>query len=301
MFKALFALLVLLGLSARAGASEIPAKPAASNAPTRLLLWPDGAPLGEGRSEKVDVPLTIHLPDAAKRTGVAVVICPGGGYGGLVVGGEGHGIARWLNQHGIAGAVLEYRLPRGEYRRPLLDVQRAIRTVRARAADWEIDPNRIGIIGFSAGGHLASTAGTHFDAGDANSADAVGKVSCRPDFMLLVYPVITMGQGTHGGSRQNLLGANPSAQLLELFSNEKQVTPRTPPAFLTHARTDAVVPVEHSRMFYQALREKGVPAELQEFPEGNHGYNGYKGREWDAWQKRSLEWLAERGFLQAKP
>lgn len=267
--------------------------------PIRLSLWPDEAPLGEGKSEKVKVPITVHLPEADKATVTAMVICPGGGYGGRVVEGEGHGIARWLNSHGIAGVVLEYRLPAGNYHRPLLDVQRAMRVVRAHTAEWKLDPRRIGIVGFSAGGHLASTAGTHFDAGHSQAADPVERQSCRPDFMVLVYPVITMGEKTHGGSRRNLLGPSPSAELIDLFSNEKQVTDKTPPAFLTHARTDAVVPVAHSQMFYEALKAKGVPAELQEFPKGNHGYNGYKGEEWDAWQKRALEWLGERELLKA--
>lgn len=267
--------------------------------PIRLSLWSEEAPLGDGKSEKVNVPITVHLPEPERATGTAMVICPGGGYGGRVVEGEGHGIARWLNAHGIAGVVLEYRLPAGDYHRPLLDVQRALRTVRARAADWKLDPQRIGVVGFSAGGHLASTAGTHFDAGNPQSLDAVERQSSRPDFMVLVYPVISMGENGHGGSRKNLLGPTPSAALMDLFSNEKQVTRKTPPAFLTHARTDAVVPVAHSQMFFEALKAKGVPAELQEFPKGNHGYNGYKGEEWDAWQKRSLEWLRERGLLKA--
>jgi acetyl esterase/lipase len=265
--------------------------------PPRFSIWPAQAPLGDGSSEKVAVLLTVHLPASEKATGVAVVICPGGGYGGLVVSGEGHGIAQWLNEHGIAGMVLEYRLPRGNYHRPLLDAQRALRVVRSRAKEWKIDPQRIGIMGFSAGGHLASTAGTHFDKGDGGSADPVERLSCRPDFLVLVYPVITMGEKTHGGSRKNLMGDSPPLELIELLSNEKQVTDRTPPTFLTHAKTDAVVPVEHSRMFYAALRAHRVPAEFQEFPEGNHGYSGYKGKEWDAWQKRCLEWLAEQGIL----
>jgi dipeptidyl aminopeptidase/acylaminoacyl peptidase len=139
--------------------------------------------------------------------------------------------------------------------------------------------------------------GTHFDAGNEQSADPVERLSDRPDFMVLVYPVITLGQLTHGGSRNNLLGPSPSAKLIELLSNEKQVTDLTPPTFLTHARTDAVVPVAHSQMFYDALKAHGVPAVFQEFPKGNHGYNGYQGEEWDAWQKSCLEWLGERGFL----
>ena len=285
--------LILFAVFAVSAASAVAAEP------LRLTLWLDEAPLGEGKSERVKVPITVHLPAPEKATGTAMVICPGGGYGGRVVEGEGHGIARWLNAHGIAGVVLEYRLPAGNYHRPMLDAQRAIRVVRSHAAEWKINPRRIGIVGFSAGGHLASTAGTHFDAGNDKSADPVERQSCRPDFMVLVYPVITMGEKSHGGSRKNLLGATPSAELIDLFSNEKQVTAKTPPAFLTHARTDAVVPVAHSQMFHEALKAKGIAAELQEFPKGNHGYNGYKGEEWDAWQKRSLEWLGERGLLKA--
>jgi acetyl esterase/lipase len=263
----------------------------------RLFLWPGEAPLGDGKTEKVEVPVTVHLPAPGLASGACLVICPGGGYGGRVVEGEGHGIARWLNSNNIAGVVLEYRLPNGNYHRPLLDAQRAIRIVRSHAAEWKLDPHRIGIIGFSAGGHLASTVGTHFDAGNEKSADPVERLSSRPDFMVLVYPVITMGEKTHGGSRNNLLGPSPSPELIEFLSNEKQVTAQTPPTFLTHAQTDAVVPVAQSRSFYEALRAHGVPAEFQEFPKGNHGYNGYQGEEWDAWQKRSLEWLGERGFL----
>lgn len=269
--------------------------------PLRLSIWTDEASLGGGKSEKVKVPITVHLPQPELATGTAIVICPGGGYGGRVVEGEGHGIARWLNSHGIAGVVLEYRLPGGNYHRPMLDAQRAMRVVRSHAVEWKLDPRRVGIMGFSAGGHLASTIGTHFDAGDEKSEDPVERQSCRPDFMVLVYPVITMGEKTHGGSRNNLLGPNPSARLMEFLSNETQVTDKTPPAFLTHARTDAVVPVAHSQMFHAALKAHGVPVELQEFPKGNHGYNGYRGEEWDAWQKRSLEWLGERGLLKASP
>lgn len=271
----------------------------ASAAPLRVSLWPGEAPLGDGKSEKADVPITVHLPPAELANGAALVICPGGGYGGRVVDGEGHGIARWLNSNGIAGIVLEYRLPAGNFHRPLLDAQRAMRVVRARAGEWKIDPNRIGIIGFSAGGHLASSVGTHFDPGSAGASDIIEQQSCRPDFMVLVYPVITMGEKTHGGSRNNLLGPNPTPELKRLFSNERQVTAQTPPTFLTHARTDAVVPADHSRLFFAALRSNSVPAELQEFPKGTHGYNGYKGEEWDAWQKRSIEWLSERGFLRS--
>jgi acetyl esterase/lipase len=225
------------------------------------------------------------------------VICPGGGYGGLVTGPEGHGIAAWLNQHGITGVVLEYRLPAGRPFVPLLDAQRAIRLVRARAREWDVDPARVGIMGFSAGGHLASTAGTHFDDGDPTATDAVAQVSCRPDFMILVYPVVTMSKLTHGGSRTNLMGQTPSAELIELFSNERQVTERTPPAFLAHAQDDEPVPPANSKSLYEALRTHKVPAEYLELPSGGHGLNGYQGPMWDAWQTKSLAWLAQLKFL----
>src|SRR5438128_1947105 len=166
--------------------------------PERIELWHKRAPIGDGAFQESEVWITLHCPE--KPNGTAIVICPGGGYGGLVTGAEGHGIASWLNRHGITGVVLEYRLPKGRAQVPLLDAQRAIRTVRSNAKAWNLDPARIGILGFSAGGHLASTAGTHFDAGKADSPDPVERVSCRPDFMILVYPVITMGDKGHPGS-----------------------------------------------------------------------------------------------------
>ena len=259
--------------------------------PRRIELWKKRAPVGDGTFQESEVWITLHPPE--RPSGTAIVICPGGGYGTLVTGPEGHGIAKWLNRHGITGVVLEYRLPKGRSHVPLLDAQRAIRTVRSNAKSWNLDPARIGIMGFSAGGHLASTAGTHFDAGEADSKDPVQRVSCRPDFMILVYPVITMGDKGHQGSRNNLLGKNPEAKLVELFSNEKQVTANTPPTFLAHAKDDRPVPPENSRMFSEALRAKKVPAHYLELPSGGHGLNGYKGPMWDAWQKGSLSWLAE--------
>jgi len=263
----------------------------------KMALWPGPAPVGDGSSEPAKASLTVHLPPPEKATGAAVVICPGGGYGGLVVGPEGHGIARWLNLHGIAGIVLEYRLPSGRPFVPLLDAQRAVRTVRARAQAWKIDPRRIGIIGFSAGGHLASTAGTHFDGGDPQALDLIQRASCRPDFMLLVYPVITMNEKTHGGSKTNLLGRDPKPELLDLFSNEKQVTDKTPPTFLTHAKDDTAVSPDNSRVFCEALRAHHVAAEYLELPSGGHGLNGYQGPMWDAWQTESLKWLAAQKII----
>ena len=257
----------------------------------RIELWHGKAPTVEGQFGAEETWITLHR--APKPNAPAVIICPGGGYGGLVTGAEGHGIAAWLNSHGIAGVVLEYRLPAGRPFVPLRDAQRAIRTVRLNAKDWGIDPGRIGIMGFSAGGHLASTAATHFDGGDPQASDAVDRVSCRPDFAILVYPVITMNETTHSGSKANLLGKEPSKDLVELFSNEKQVTDKTPPTFLAHAVDDTAVIIENSRMFYAALQAHKVPGQLLELPSGGHGLNGYKGPMWDAWQEQSLAWLAK--------
>ncbi|HWB11590.1 MAG TPA: alpha/beta hydrolase [Pirellulales bacterium] len=261
-----------------------------SKSPPRLPLWQGRAPIGDGKFEDAEAWITVHRP--AKANGTAIVICPGGGYGTLVTGPEGHGIAEWLNRHGVAGIVLEYRLPAGRSFVPLLDAQRALRTVRAHAKEWAIEPERVGIMGFSAGGHLASTAGTHFDDGNPAAADPVERLSCRPDFMILIYPVIVMGENTHQGSKGNLLGKEPAAKLVELFSNERQVTARTPPTFLAHALDDKPVPPENSRAFYEALQAHNVPSQYLELPSGGHGLNGYKGPMWDKWQEESLDWLA---------
>lgn len=264
--------------------------PAADTAVEKIALWPAGAPIGDGKTEAAMPQITVHHP--ATPNGTAMVICPGGGYGGLVTGPEGHGIADWLGGHGITGVVLEYRLPAGRALVPLLDAQRAIRLVRAHATSWAIDPARIGIIGFSAGGHLASTAGTHFDAGDAHAADPIARLSCRPDFMILIYPVITMGPKGHAGSRTNLLGPSPTAEMITKFSNETQIDDHTPPAFLAHASDDKVVPPDNSRDFHAALLAHHVATDYLELPSGGHGLNGYKGPMWTAWQERSLTWLA---------
>lgn len=259
----------------------------------RISLWPGGAPIGDGATEQADVPITVHRAPADKANGAAMIICPGGGYGMLVREPEGHKIARWLNEHGITGVVLEYRLPKGRSSVPMLDAQRAIRTVRSRASEWGIRPDRIGIIGFSAGGHLASTAVTHFDEGNPKADDPVERLSSRPDLGILVYPVVSMGELAHKGSRKNLLGTNPDEALIRKFSAEMQVTAKTPPVFLTHAADDKVVDPANSRGFHEALLKQKVPAKYLELPSGGHGLNGYKGPMWDAWQKESLVWLAE--------
>jgi acetyl esterase/lipase len=285
---AVFAVIAVAGLPVVNAADAEPQ-------PERFALWAGHAPVGDGTFVAADAFITVHRP--AQPNGTAVVICPGGGYGGLVVNPEGHGIARWLNQHGIVGVVLEYRLPHGHSAVPLLDAQRAIRLVRSHAKEWQCDRSRVGIMGFSAGGHLAATAATHFDGGDAQATDPAGKLSCRPDFAILVYPVISMGSLGHAGSRNNLMGPNPSAATVELYSNEKQVTDRTPPVFLAHAQDDRVVPPANSQAFYDALQAHKVAAQYLKLPTGGHGLNGYRGPMWEAWQTQSLQWLAAQKLM----
>jgi acetyl esterase/lipase len=251
----------------------------------QVRLWPEPAPVGDGGVEAVATDLEVHLPDSRKASGVAWVVCPGGGYIRHVVDREGRPIARWLNEHGIAAVILRYRLPQGRPQVALLDAQQAIRLTRANAPAWGIDPSRVGILGFSAGGHVASSAAVKFD------------VASRPDFAVLVYPVVTMGEQTHAGSKKELLGTDPPAELVKLHSNELQVTDRTPPCFVTHAADDKPVPPENSRAFVAALRAKGVPAEYLEFPSGGHGFNGCQGPIWEEWKARSLDWLRGRGVL----
>ena len=288
--KPIFVLCILLIATVSVGQDTPPAGKA-TNA-KRMALWDGAAPIGEGVTEEANAWITVHQPTSSVN-GTAIVICPGGGYGGLVVGPEGHGIATWLNQHGITGVVLEYRLPAGRHSVPLLDAQRAIRTLRTNAKQWNLDPARIGIMGFSAGGHLASTAGTHFDDGDATANDAIDRVSCRPDFAILIYPVVTLSEKTHSGTKMNLLGKEPSPELVKRYSNELQVTAKTPPMFLAHALDDGPVPPENSRALFAALQEKSIPSKYLELPSGGHGLNGYQGPMWDAWQEQSLVWLAD--------
>ncbi len=241
--------------------------------PEPLKLWPDGAPGAVG-NEPADFPeLRVYLPAEDKATGAGIVICPGGGYGALAMDHEGHQVAKWLNTIGVAGFVLKYRLGRRyQHPAPLQDAQRAMRYVRAHAKEWKIDPHRLGIMGFSAGGHLASTVATHFDAGDPKSDDPIERESCRPDFAILCYPVISMTEPFgHSGSKRNLLGPNPDPKLAENLSNEKQVTADTPPTFIFHTGADTGVPVENSLAFYQALRKAKVPAEMHIYQEGPHG------------------------------
>jgi acetyl esterase/lipase len=268
-----------------------------------LPLWPDGAPGALGKASK-DIPtLTPFFPSTEKATGAAMVVCPGGGYAGLAPH-EGEAYAHWLNQRGIAAFVLKYRLGSSGYRHPrmLEDAARALRMVRFHAAEWKLDPKRIGIIGSSAGGHLASTLMTHFDAGQADAADPIDRVSCRPDLGVLCYPVITMGDETHHGSRNNLLGPNPSPELIKELSNELHVTKDTPPCFIFHTYDDGTVPVENSLEFAAALRRAKVPFELHIYEHGAHGLGlGTKSSDpaqMHPWTRECQRWLKEHGFGQ---
>ena len=266
-------------------------------------LWPDGTPDAKGR-EPGDVPtIEVHpAPPSAGAKAPAIVVCPGGGYGGLAAH-EAEPVARWLNSLGVTGVVLRYRHgPHYNHPVPLRDARRAIRTVRHRAAEWNVDPNRVGILGFSAGGHLAATASTQFDAGDPNATDPVERASSRPDVSVLVYPVITMTDPhTHGGSRRNLLGEKPTREQVEAQSAERNVTKQTPPAFIFHTADDADVPVENALAYAAALRAHGVPFELHVYEKGRHGVGLAKDDPvLGTWPARCADWLASKGFGEGK-
>jgi len=270
-----------------------------------LPLYPDGAADALGKEDK-DIPtLTAYLPKAGSAPSSAILVCPGGGYGGLA-GHEGEGYAVWLAEHGVAGVVLKYRLGSGGYRHPsmLNDAARGMRLLRSKAAEWKIDPKRCGVMGSSAGGHLASTLLTHFDGGKADASDPVEKQSSRPDFGILCYAVITMRANTHGGSKNNLLGPNPSAELVELLSNEKQVTKDTPPCFIWHTWEDNAVKVENSLEFAAALRRAGVPFDLHIYQKGAHGIglsvgnNGAAPGQVHPWATDLLVWLRQNKWAE---
>jgi acetyl esterase/lipase len=264
------------------------------------LLWPGGAPGALG-NEAVDKPkVTVYLAPDDRATGAAVVVCPGGGYQVVAADHEGKQIALWLNSLGVSAFVLQYRLgERYHHPVPLEDAQRAIRMVRRRSKEWHVDPKRIGILGFSAGGHLASTAATHFDDGRPDAPDPVDRESSRPDFAVLCYAVISLEDPTaHAGSRRNLLGDPPDPALVVLLSNEKQVTPRTPPTFLWHTADDTAVPVENSLLFFAALHKAGVPGELHVFPHGRHGLGLAPGDPAvSQWPRLCAIWMEGLGLL----
>lgn len=249
------------------------------------------------RISKVQVPdIKVYLPPESSATREAVIICPGGGYHILAYDLEGEDIARYWNSQGIAAIVLKYRLPTSEsqivpYKSPLLDVKRAMRYVRYESESWNIDPTRIGIMGFSAGGHLASTLSTHYDDGDPGSDDEIERMSSRPDFSILIYPVISFtGEFQHSGSRKALVGEDTT--LMKYYSNELMVTDKTPPAILIHASDDKGVPVENSIVYYQALLKQGIHAEMHIYPHGGHGFGLAEGQgQLSGWPERCYEWI----------
>lgn len=279
----------------------------------QIPLYPNGVPNSKkgpdtyveqdrnGSVSKVIEPTLIpFIPEKGTANGTAVIICPGGGYGFLAMNGEGFPSAKEFNKIGVTAFVLKYRLPSDDIMvdktiGPLQDAQAAMALVRSRAAEWGINPNRIGIMGFSAGGHLASTEGTHFDKPVIENKG----VSVRPDFMILIYPVITFGELTHGGSKRGLIGTTPTQDKVDLYSNEKQVTANTPITFIIHAQDDTTVPVQNTLMFYDALVKNKVPSEMHIYPAGGHGFgiNNRKSKEnWFDWCKG---WMDTNGLLTA--
>jgi len=271
-----------------------------AQAPSTIPLWSGPAPGAQGTAD-IDIPrLLIFAARNQVTTGTGVVICPGGGYAHLSMEKEGTDIAKWLNARGVAGFVLQYRLgPKYHHPVELHDAQRALRYIRSHAADYGIAADRIGIWGFSAGGHLASSTGTHFDAGDPNAADPIDRVGSRPDFMILSYPVITLvGPKTHQGSLKNLLGDSPDPDLARSLSSELQVTPQTPPTFLFTTNGDTTVPPENSIEFFLAMRKAGVPGELHVYQNGPHGVGlALNDPILSSWPQRLEAWLRLRKLI----
>ncbi len=316
-FRAAAATLVL-------GGSLIFASVASASEPFEIPLWAGTAPGSEGaaavketveergtpdkpdrRFRGVTAPtITVYSPTDTNNTGVAILILPGGGYAGLAIDKEGHDIARYLNTIGITGIVLKYRLPRPrgytfKHDVPLRDAARAMRLVRHHAGEWGVDRGRVGVMGFSAGGHLAATVATQHARAKSDPSDPTDQQSGRPDFQVLVYPVTSFRDSVgHGGSRKNLIGDDPVASLVDLYSNELQVTSATPPAFLVHTVDDRVK-VDNSLVYFEALRKAGVPAELHLYEEGGHGY-GIRptGLPVATWHHRMAEWMEQRGLLE---
>jgi acetyl esterase/lipase len=293
-------LLVTLAVLAAPALAQTQASPPILQEPQTVRLWEAAAP-GANGDEAEDVPtLTIYMPPNTAGPLPAVIVAPGGGYRNLSMNKEGRLPANYLNTLGIAAFVLKYRLG-PEYRHPieLGDMQRAIRTLRSRAAEWHLDPNRIGVMGFSAGGHLAATASTRFDAGNASSPDPIERAGSRPDFAILGYPVITLSEPwTHQGSKAMLLGDKPDAALVGSLSLETQVGSTTPPTFLFHTNADTTVPAENSLYYYLALRKAGVAAELHVFKDGPHGVGlPLQDAALGEWPKVLANWLRASGFV----
>ncbi len=268
--------------------------------PEPIPLWPNGAPGAKGNAE-IDTPAVRIYPAAeANATGACVVVLPGGGYRHLAMDHEGQQIAAWFNSIGVTAAVVSYRLaPNYGHPSPMLDAQRGIRYVRANAEKLKIDPNRVGVMGFSAGGHLASTVSTLFDAGDSSSSDPIDRQSSRPDFSILCYPVISLKSSfTHGGSKKNLLGENPDPALVEKLSTETQITKDTPPTFIFHTAEDKAVPVQNAIVYFEALQKHGIASEMHIYQKGPHGVGlAPKDPVLSTWKERLADWLKINGFL----
>jgi acetyl esterase/lipase len=274
------------------------------NTEVQIPLWPGGlAPVGPDQREPANAYLQIFRPK--RPNGTAVLVCAGGGYGfNFWYALEGVGMAQWFSERGVTAAVLVYRLPRGNYHQTLSDVKRGMRFLRSKASDWDFDPEKVGIFGCSAGGHLATMASTKFDHGDPDATDPVERASSRPDFAVLIWPVISLGEHTHKGTRKGWLGINPSDNAVEEFSSHLQVTPETPPTFLTHAADDIMVPPINSELYYEALKKNGVEAEYLPLPKGGHGLRllegGMGGKNWEPWQQAAWKWLLENRFVSSK-
>jgi len=245
--------------------------------------------------------ILVYIPDSKIQTGTAIIICPGGAYGRLAIDHEGWEVAKWLNSFGITGIVLKYRLPSDQIMvnksiGPLQDVQEAIRIARRHAKEWNISPNKIGVMGFSAGGHLAGNASTMYS---ENTYSSIDTTSARPDFSVLIYGVLSMQDFTHKVSRKNLLGENPSLEMINKFSNELNVNAQTPPAFIVHSQDDKSVPAENSIRYYQALVKNNIPAELHIYEKGGHGYGLAFNRKTSeaSWPEAFIKWLKTRGLI----
>jgi acetyl esterase/lipase len=292
-------LLLVFTLAATLVAAQQPAPPLMQE-PQTILLWPDGAPGATGQDDRDRPTITVYMPPNTSGPMTAMIIAPGGSYTRLSMNNEGRAPANYLNALGIAAFVLRYRLgPQYHHPIELGDAQRAIRTVRSRAAEWHIAADRIGIMGFSAGGHLASSTSTHFDAGAPGAADPIDRVGSRPDFAVLGYPVISLVESwTHQGSKTNLLGEHPDPALARQLSSETQVTASTPPAFIYQTNADTVVPAENAVAYFLALRQAGVPAELHVFRNGPHGTGlAQQDPALAEWPRLLANWLRVSGFL----
>jgi acetyl esterase/lipase len=269
-----------------------------ASAQSEIPLWTGAAPNALGKLPE-DIPtIAPFISKKENSSRAAIVVFPGGGYSHLSSVKEGTAVAEWLNRLGISAFVVKYRLGM-RYHAPnqLLDAARAVRMVRARASEWNIDPSRIGVLGFSAGGHLASTISTRFDSGNPHATDRIDQVSSRPDIQILIYPVITMGRYTHAGSKKNLLGESPTDDLIRQYSNELQTTKETPPAFIVHTSNDASVPVENSLSFAAALRAAGVPFEMAIYESGPHGFGlAPNDKTLATWTERCADWLTRHRF-----